>query len=260
MTPPLSLLPITGLPLFHPGDPLVEPLAAALQPIPDINPRDILVVAHKIISRTRGYLADLQTISPGPEAVALARRIGKDPRKVEVILRESRSVVKAEWIEGQTTGVLICEHLSGHVCANAGVDESNSVDKDLLVLLPRDPDAEARRLRAELAEAIGFPLPVLISDTFGRPWRRGLVNVAVGCAGLEPLIDLRGTPDLAGRPLTASIQAAADELAAAAGLLMRKTNRVPAVLIRGFPFRTGASLDSDGAVTLVRPKSEDLFR
>ena len=210
---------------------------------------DVLVIAQKIISKAEGRIVRLSAFKPSPAAAELAAKLNKDPRLVEVILRESRRIVRSD-------PVLIVETSHGFVCANAGVDQSNIPGRDVVSLLPRDPDRSARSLAATLRKRTGKRVAVIISDTFGRPWRLGLINVAIGAAGVPALLDLRGTRDLHGKPLHATIVAVADELAAAAGLLMAKSAGIPAVLVRGFRYRSVL----DPASRIIRPANEDLFR
>jgi coenzyme F420-0:L-glutamate ligase/coenzyme F420-1:gamma-L-glutamate ligase len=206
-------------------------------------------VCQKVVSKAEGRTVALASVAPSDEARRIAAEDGKDPRHVEVVLREASRVVR------RGRGVLICETRHGFVCANAGVDLSNAPDAEVAVLLPEDPDASAARLRAGLLAGGAGPLAVIVSDTFGRPWREGLVDVAIGCAGLAPIDDLRGRPDLAGRILQVTAMATADQLAAAAGLLMPKDSGVPAVWIEGL---TPAG---DGSVrSTLRDPAQDLFR
>ena len=210
---------------------------------------DILVIAQKIVSKSEGAFVRLATVKPSPEALAMAARLKKDPRIVEVVLKESRRIVRSD-------PVLIAETHHGFVCANAGVDHSNVPDSDVVTLLPRNPDRSAKKVAAALAKLTRKRIAVIISDTFGRPWRLGLTNVAIGAAGLPVLLDLRGTPDRHGKPLTGTILAVADELAAAAGLVMGKSQGHPVVLIRGYRFMPV----SEPATSIIRPAAEDLFR
>ena len=191
----------------------------------------------------------LKSIVPSPEAQAIANRQKKDARFVEVILQESRRLVR-------TDPVLIAETRHGYVCANAGVDHSNVPGDDIVTLLPRDPDQSAKNLAAALRKRTGKRIAVIISDTFGRPWRLGLTNVALGASGIPVLQDLRGTRDRDGKPLAATILAVADELAAAAGLLMGKSEGFPVILIRGYRYKPSA----EPAARIIRPAAEDLFR
>ncbi len=210
----------------------------------------ILVVAQKVVSKSEGQVVDLRTILPGAEAVAMANELGRDPRLVSVILGESRRVVR------KGRGVLIVETHHGWACANAGVDQSNVPGEDHVTLLPRDPDASAARLLAGLRKLGANVAGVVVSDTFGRPWRNGLANVAIGIAGIAPLEDYRGRPDRHGRLLKGTVVAVADELAAAAELLMGKDAGIPVVVVTGLPSKQAAG----AAVELIRPPAEDLFR
>ena len=210
---------------------------------------DVLVVAQKIVSKAEGRVVNLSKIKPSQRAMRLARKLKNDPRFIEVVLRESRRIVRSE-------RVLIAETRHGFVCANAGVDQSNVPGRDIVALLPVDPDRSARRLAAALRKQTGHRVAVIISDTFGRPWRLGLTNVAIGAAGVPVLLDLRGTSDRNGKQLHATILAVADELASAAGLLMRKAEGCPVVVIRGYRHRPA----NEPASHIVRPANEDLFR
>lgn len=210
---------------------------------------DILVLAQKIVSKAEGRTVALASVKPSPLALEWAPRLGQDPRLTEVVLRESRRVIR------MTERALIMETRHGFVCANAGVDRSN-VPGERVTCLPEDPDASARRIAAGLRRRTGVAMPVIVSDTFGRPWRLGLVNVAIGACGLGVMEDLRGTRDACGHSLRATVLAVADELAAAAGLLMKKNEAIPAVIVRGFRYR-GAR---ESAQQLLRPPAEDMFR
>ena len=232
---------VENLPDIRKGDDLAALIRGAAPPI---TARTIVVVAQKIVSKAEGALVDLAAVEPSPFAREWAAKWSRDPRLVEVVLRESRRIVKMD------RGVIIAETRHGLVAANAGVDESN-VPGECATLLPRDPDASARALRDGLGAGA-----VIVSDTFGRPWRDGLVNVAIGAAGLAPLEDLRGTPDRYGRRLHSTLLALADELAAAAGLVMRKAAGVPVALIEGYAFAASEA----GAAALIRPPERDLFR
>lgn len=210
---------------------------------------DIVVVAQKVISKAEGAAVRLAAVKPSSKAVELAEKLKKDARVIELVLQESRHILREE-------RVLITETHHGFVCANAGIDHSNVPGEDVVTLLPKDPDGSAEKLATGLREQTGKRVAVIISDTFGRAWRLGLTNVAIGAAGLPVLLDLRGTRDREGKPLTATILAVADELAAAAGLLMGKSEGVPAVLIRGYRYKPAA----EKAANIIRPASEDLFR
>jgi len=211
---------------------------------------DIVVVAQKVISKAEGRLVDLKSIIPSELALEIAGRQNRDPRLIEVILSESSSIVR---MEGH---LLIMETRHGFVCANAGVDQSNVSGEQWVSLLPIAPDESARSLKRRLAELLNAELAVIITDTFGRPWRVGLTNVAIGIAGMKPLDDFRGKHDDYGRELSATVLATADELAAAAGLLMKKTARIPVVVIRGYEYERCEG----SARELVRAKERDLFR
>jgi coenzyme F420-0:L-glutamate ligase/coenzyme F420-1:gamma-L-glutamate ligase len=243
----LEVLAVEGLPEVHPGDDLAELIAAHAT----LEMGDVLVVAQKVISKTEGRFRRLADVTASDEAKEIAPRLiaMPDPRVVQVVLDESVRVLRAE-------RVLITETKHGFVCANAGVDHSNVPGDDVVLLLPDDPDASARRLCDRLVELTGSKVGVIVSDTFGRPWRVGIVNVALGVAGAPAIIDLRGTVDDTGKELHATVLAVADDIAAAAGLVMGKTRRTPVVIVRGFERggRSGTGTD------LIRPAAEDLFR
>ena len=211
-----------------------------------------MVVAHKVVSKAEGCLRRLDTIEPGPRAIALAAEQEKDPRLVQAILDESVRVVRAGH------GVLVCESHHGFVCANAGVDRSNLAEPDELLLLPKDPDGSARRLRSGLGETVGVRPAVVIADSFGRAWRLGQTDVAIGCAGLSVLDEWRGRDDRSGRPLRATAIAVVDAVAGAADLARTKSSGQPAVLVRGLE-RFVAKGDGPGAQALRRPHEDDLF-
>jgi coenzyme F420-0:L-glutamate ligase/coenzyme F420-1:gamma-L-glutamate ligase len=249
-SPELRLSPIPGIPEIRPGDDLAERVAAAARrAVIRFEDGDILVVAQKIVSKSEGAIVRLATVNPSSKALAIARRLEKDPRVIEVVLKESRRIVRSD-------RVLITETHHGFVCANAGVDHSNVPGDDLVTLLPRNPDRSAKKLAAALRKRTGKRVAVIISDTFGRPWRLGLTNVAIGAAGVPVLLDLRGTSDRHGKLLNATILAVADELAAAAGLLMDKSKGSPVVLIRGYRYQPCL----EPAARIIRPAAEDLFR
>jgi coenzyme F420-0:L-glutamate ligase/coenzyme F420-1:gamma-L-glutamate ligase len=239
----VQIAPVCGLPEVRPGDDLAALLRAAAGSL--LSPDSILVVAQKIVSKAEGAVVDVRSVDPSPFALDWAERHQLDPRLIELVLRQSRRIVKMD------RGLLIAETHHGFVMANAGVDRSNVPGEHHATILPSDPDGSARRLHSALCCGA-----VIISDTFGRPWREGLVQGAIGISGLAPLDDLRNTPDSYGRPLRATVLATADELAAAAGLVMRKTNRTPAAVITGFAFTPAAA----SARELVRPPDRDLFR
>jgi coenzyme F420-0:L-glutamate ligase/coenzyme F420-1:gamma-L-glutamate ligase len=241
---------LPGVPEVRAGDDLAAILARAADALPGgLEATDVLAVAHKVVSKAEGRVVALADVTPGPRARALAADLGKDPRHVEVVLSESAQVVRAE------AGRLICRTRHGFVCANAGVDASNAAHPDTVILLPRDPDGSARALRAALP---GGPA-VIITDSFGRAWRNGQCEVAIGCAGLAPLEDWRGRPDTAGRELHATVIAIADEAAAAADLARAKDSRQPAIRLRGLARHVTAQ-DGPGVAALVRALEYDLFR
>jgi coenzyme F420-0:L-glutamate ligase/coenzyme F420-1:gamma-L-glutamate ligase len=246
----LRLFRLPGLPEIQLGDDLAGQIAkAARKAHISFEKGDILVIAQKIVSKAEGAVVRLATIRPSPQALAFAARLKKDPRAIEIVLQQSRRIVRSDH-------VLIAETQHGFVCANAGVDHSNVPGEDVVTLLPRDPDQSAKKIAAALRQRTGQRLAVIISDTFGRPWRLGLTDVAIGASGVPVLHDLRGTRDRDGKPLTATVLAVADELAAAAGLLMRKSEGSPVILIRGYRYKPS----SDPAAKIIRPAAEDLFR
>lgn len=248
--PDLQLFAIPGLPEIRKGEDLcgriVETARKAELRFED---GDIIVVAQKIVSKAEGAVVSLETVKPSGKAEALAAELKKDPRAIELVLQESRRILRSE-------RVLITETKHGFVCANAGIDHSNVRGEDMVTLLPRDPDSSAERLAMELSKKTGKRVAVIVSDTFGRPWRLGLTNVAIGASGLPVLLDLRGTRDREGKPLTATVLAVADELAAAAGILMGKSDGTPAVIIRGYRYKPATQKAAD----VIRPEAEDLFR
>lgn len=245
----IRLHALPGLGEIQPGDDLGAMIAAAAHAAKiAVAPGDIFVVAQKAVSKAEGRVVPLKSVEPSEQARQWAAKYEKDPRMVELVLRESRKIIRME------RGILIAETHHGFICANAGVDSSNA-PHDSVVLLPVDPDRSAAMLRQSLESSFGPGLGVIISDSFGRPWREGLVNVALGVAGIAPLVDYRGQNDTFGKPLRATVIAVADELAAAAELVMGKTRRVPAVVIQGCDFRgEGAGRE------LLRPPERDLFR
>jgi coenzyme F420-0:L-glutamate ligase/coenzyme F420-1:gamma-L-glutamate ligase len=254
---PRSLIatPLETLPLVSPGDDLAVLLGNAIDRAGwTLAASDVLVVAQKIVSKAEDRYVDLANVAPSPAAIALAAECAKDARLIEVILRESTRVVR------RRTNVVIVEHRLGLVMANAGVDRSNidpEAGTEPVLLLPRDPDASAAALRERLLARYGTAPAVIISDSFGRPWRRGITGVAIGVAGLPAVIDMRGHPDLFGRELQATEIGYADEIASAASLLMGQADEaVPAVLLRGLTWTAPPGSGAD----LVRPATEDLFR
>jgi coenzyme F420-0:L-glutamate ligase/coenzyme F420-1:gamma-L-glutamate ligase len=250
----IGAVALPGLPEIRPGDDLGALLAAAAGRLDGgLTDADIVVVSHKVVSKAEGRVVHLAHVVPGERAIALAAEHDKDPRAVQVVLDESAELVRAD------RGRLIARTRHGFVCANAGVDASNAGEPDTLVVLPVDPDASARGLRAALRDALGVAPAVLITDTFGRPWRNGQAEVAIGCAGLEPLDDWRGRPDASGRQLDVTVIAIADEVAAAADLARGKDTREPAVRVRGLERHVRAE-DGPGIAAVVRPLEDDLFR
>jgi coenzyme F420-0:L-glutamate ligase/coenzyme F420-1:gamma-L-glutamate ligase len=228
-------------------------LAALIADASELSEGDVVVVAHKAVSKAEGRVRRLADVDPGPRARALGRRFDKDPRHVQVVLDEAAEVLRAE------RGVIITVTAHGFVCANAGVDASNAPGEDTLVLLPVDPDASARGLRAALRERTGARVGVVITDSFGRAWRHGQCDVAIGAAGLAPLEDWRGRPDSVGREMKATWIALADQVAATADLARGKDTREPVVVVRGLE-RHVTEDDGPGAAALVRERELDLFR
>jgi coenzyme F420-0:L-glutamate ligase/coenzyme F420-1:gamma-L-glutamate ligase len=254
VTERLEVIPIEGVGEVAEGDRLGALLAssaraARLEP----GSNDVLVVSQKPVSKAEGRVRELGDVRPGARAVELATRVEKDPRLVELILGEARSVIRAE------RGVLIVETTAGWICANAGIDASNVPGEGAVALLPEDADASARRIRGELRDACGASPAVVIADSFGRPWRVGQADVAIGCAGLVALEDWRGRADAHGRPLAATVVAVADEVAAAADLVRSKSADAPAALARGLG-RYVTAEDGPGAAPLRRAEAHDLFR
>ena len=251
----LRVVALDGIPEIEPGDDLVGAIGDALQRQPGLLPLrddDVLVVTQKVVSKAEGAVVDLATVEPRPEAVAFAERFGRDARQVEVVLREARRIVRMD------RGVLITETKHGFVCANGGVDASNvgSGSGSVVTLLPDDPDASASRIRTVLRERFASDVPVIVSDSFGRPWRWGIVDVALGVSGIHPLDDLRGTADHDGRVMQSTVRAVADELASAAELALGKTAGKPVALVRGAAFVRG-----EGSIReLLMPAENDLFR
>ena len=251
----LEAIAIDGLGEIEAGDDLpaliADVLAAAAAVLP-LRDDDVLVVTQKIVSKAEGAIVDLTTVEPRPEAIKFARAFDRDPRQVEVVLREAKRIVRME------NGLVITETPHGFVCANGGIDASNVGPRsgDVVTLLPRDPDASADQIRATIRERLGHDLPVIVSDSFGRPWRFGITDVAIGVSGLLPLDDLRGTPDADGRVMKSTVRAVADEIASAAELVLGKTAGRPLALVRGATFPRGEGRIKD----LIMPPEMDLFR
>jgi coenzyme F420-0:L-glutamate ligase/coenzyme F420-1:gamma-L-glutamate ligase len=241
----LEVVALQGLPEIRPGDDLAAMIAA----VTDLRAGDVVAIAHKVVSKAEGRIVRLADVTPGERATTLAAEHGKDPRLVEVVLSETAELVRAD------AGRFICRTRHGFVCANAGVDASNASEPDSLILLPLDPDGSARALRARLPN---HPA-VVITDSFGRAWRQGQCEIAIGVAGLAPVEDWRGRPDVAGRELHATVIAIADEAAAAADLVRAKDSREPAVRLRGLERHVTAA-DGPGVAALIRGPQDDLFR
>lgn len=249
----ITAVALDALPEIGPGTDLAGLITDAAGRQFPLADGDVVVIAHKAVSKAEGRTRALAEVAPGEQALALAQAHGKDPRHVQAILDEAVELRRAE------RGVLICVTLHGFVCANAGVDASNAAEQDTVILLPLDPDRSARMLRARIAELTGVKPGVIITDSFGRAWRSGQCDIAIGCAGVTPLDDWRGRPDRAGREMRATVMAAADELASAADLARSKDGGQPVILIRGAARHVTAE-DGPGAAALVRDPERDLFR
>jgi coenzyme F420-0:L-glutamate ligase/coenzyme F420-1:gamma-L-glutamate ligase len=250
----VTVIALEGVPEIHPGDDLAAALVEALRVTPSVLPLrddDVLVVTQKVVSKAEGAIVDLTAVEPRPELVTFAERWDRDARQLEVVVREARRVVR------MANGVLITETRHGFICANGGVDASNMgpLSGNVVTLLPVDPDASADRLRAAVQQALGVDVPVLISDSFGRPWRWGITDVAIGVSGMLPLDDLRGTPDADGRIMRSTVRATADEIATAAELALGKTAGRPAAIVRGAHPTRGEGRIAD----VLIPQEMDLF-
>ena len=250
----VELLPIPNIPDIQAGDDLVQIIGDALAPL-GLEDGDILTSAHKIFSKAEGQVVALASVAPSDEALGYAEKLNKDPRKVEVILRESARVVKTFRHPGQNEGVMICQHRLGFISANAAVDESNTGADETVILLPKDPDASARWLRDGLEARFGVRLGVVITDTFGRPWRLGQVNVAIGLAGVPATVHEGGNAEAYGRELAVTEPAFADELATASGLVVGKAALTPVVRFRGLTWE----VSNDKAADILRPSKENVF-
>jgi coenzyme F420-0:L-glutamate ligase/coenzyme F420-1:gamma-L-glutamate ligase len=250
--PKLEIIPVTGLPIIEKGVDVGEIIVKAVKDMGEsFIDGDILVIAHSIVSRAEGMSISLKEVVPSAFAQKIAEATGKDPRQVEVILRSCRKIVR------MGDGVLICETPHGFVCANAGVDASNSGGTDIVIALPKDPDKSAENIRRKVKELTGVDVAVIISDTFGRPFRKGTINVAIGCSGINPLWDRRGEKDLFGRTLLSKVTCIADELASAAELVMGQADEaIPSAIIRGYKY----DRSNLPARVIIRDKNEDLFR
>ncbi len=255
----LSLQALPGIPDVKPGDDLARLLFESIERL-GRHPQDgdIFAIAQKVVSKAENRYVNLSDVQASPEAVELAQKLNKDPRKIQVILNESNSVVRATPPRPDSDeGILITEHRLGFICANAAIDESNIDRSGSVLLLPVDPDRSARTLRDSLCTLLGVKVGVVITDTFGRPWRRGQIDIAIGIAGFPALIDLAGTTDAYGRELKVTMPAIGDAIAAAAGILMMKNGKYPAILVNGL----GLPMDTiSTARDILRLKSEDLFR
>ncbi len=252
--PRLEIIGVTGLPEIAAGTRLGQGIsdACAAQGTPVLN-GDVLVVTQKIVSKAEGRLVRLSSVAPSPLAISFAETSGRDPRLVELVLRESRSIVRME----PERGVIITETLHGFVCANSGIDASNVPGDDFVALLPEDSDASAQRILEEIVGTSSLTgVAVVVSDTFGRAWREGHVDFAIGAAGIAPLRDYRGIPDAVGKMMTVTQIADIDELAASAELVMGKTANIPSAIVRGHRFSGGEA----GYKPLIRPRTNDLFR
>ncbi|MBM3925778.1 MAG: coenzyme F420-0:L-glutamate ligase [SAR202 cluster bacterium] len=251
MPSPVQIIPIAGLPEIRQDDNLGALIIDAVHRQGEaLEDGDVLVVTQKAVSKAEGRLVDLASVTPSPLAIQIASEHQRDPRHTEVVLRESKRIVRMD------RGVIIAETRHGFRCANAGVDASNVGGKECVALLPEDSDASARRIRAHILKSLSIDLAVIISDTFGRPWREGAANAAIGAAGINPLLDYRGQEDPNGYELRTTTIAIADELASAAELVMGKLDRVPVALIKGYPYPRGDT----GIGVLIRPPERDLFR
>jgi coenzyme F420-0:L-glutamate ligase/coenzyme F420-1:gamma-L-glutamate ligase len=247
----VRLIPIPVTAEFVRGDSIADQLLETLRANRlNFESDDVLVIKHKIVSKAEGQLVDLAAVTPSAESVAWARQYDLDARVIELALRESRSIIRRK------NGVLITETRHGFLCANSGIDVSNVDGGQTALLLPEDPDRSAANLRRALKRKTGISMPVIITDSFGRPWREGLTEVAIGIAGMKPLRDDRGRHDSHGYKLKASVEAVADELACAAGLVCGKLNRTPACIVRGFSYQPGQGRVAD----LLRSPANDLFR
>lgn len=248
-----AAIPLPGIPEVTAGDDLASLILTAARDLePSLRDGDILAVAHKIISKAEGRIRALAAITPGVRATAIAKATGGDPRLAQTVLDESATLLRDE-------PVLIAETRTGLVCANAGVDRSNVPGDDSVLLLPTDPDRSARELRDSIRRESGVCVAIVVTDSFGRAWRIGQAEVAIGCAGVAPVADRRGTLDREGRTLTATQTAVADQIAAAADLARDKSSGEPVILLRGLDIYT-MSDDGPGATAMVRPVAEDLFR
>ncbi|MEM7423763.1 MAG: coenzyme F420-0:L-glutamate ligase [Pseudomonadota bacterium] len=258
MTGAVTLTPLEGIPDIHPGDDLAAIVGSCLEVMGlPLRTGDILCLAHKIFSKAEGRIVDLSTITPSDRAQVYAERLNKDAAKVEVVLRESSEVLRAFRHQGQNEGTMICRHRRGWTAANAGVDASNTGTEGTVITLPEDPDASLRRFCSDLTARFGARIGAVMTDTFGRPWRLGQVNVAIGLFAVPATRREQGCDDAWGRPLLVTEPAFADEIAAASGLVVRKSAKTPAVLFRGLEW---AANDESSGQDMLRAKSEDMFQ
>jgi len=248
----LTIIPVKGIPNIESGDDLGEIIIARLKDQgEEFQEGDVTIVSQKVVSKAEGRIVNLSEVTPSPFASFVAKEAGKDPRQVEIILRETRKIIRMR------AGHLITETRHGFICANAGVDASNvAKGKDIVTLLPLDPDASADRIRITIRKLTGKVIPVIITDTFGRAWRMGQVNFAIGISGMKPIHDYRGTRDMYQHTLRVTEIAVADELASAGELVMNKADKIPAALVRGCKIKRGKGTGKD----LLRPEEMDLFR
>lgn len=252
----ISLIPVRGIPEISPNDDLASIIMSAVKDSGlKLEEGDIFVVAQKIISKAENRIVDLEKVEPSPYAHTLSKEVSKDPRLIEVILSETTKIIKMDQRKPEK-GRLIVETRGGVISANAGVDASNVSGGDMVTLLPIDSDKSADNLAAGLKEKLGIQVAVIITDTVGRPWRDGLVDIAIGCSGIKALKDYRGETDSQGFELNATVMAVADEIASAAGLLMEKADSVPVIIVRGYDYDTVGT----GAKELIRNPEDDLFR
>jgi len=248
----LAIIPVKGIPDIESGDNLGEIIVSRLKDQgEEFQDGDVTVVSQKVVSKAEGRVVNLSKVTPSPFASFIAKEAGKDPRQVEIILRETRKIIRMK------AGHLITETRHGFICANAGVDASNVArGKDIVTLLPLDPDASADRIGKTIRKLTGKAVPVIVTDTFGRAWRMGQVNFAIGISGMKPIHDYRGSRDMYRHTLRVTEIAVADELASAGELVMNKSDKVPVALVRGYRFRRGKGTGKD----LLRPEELDLFR
>lgn len=247
----INIIGVSNIPEINPGDDLPALILAGLSSDGTaLQDGDVLVVTQKIVSKAEGRLVDLREIEPSPFAIEYAHTWGKDPRQIEVVLRESVRIVRMD------KGVLISETRHGFVCANAGVDASNVPGEHIVGLLPVDSDASAANIRRAIQEATGLDVPVIVSDSFGRPWRQGIINIAIGVSGLAPLIDYRGQDDRYGYRMSATVISVADELASAAELVMGKVESCPVAIVRNYPYTRAEGTSRE----LVMDPTRDMFR